>query len=127
MNEDTQKRGWWDVSLGDWHIPTALAVSFWAASAVAVIGYTFKAYKETADGYSSLDSNPPGRRWAGGPSFGVPGNTDILTPVRPGGPTPMDYFAGRATGKPTERGRFGQSDGLNRGIFGDNGQFSTGL
>jgi hypothetical protein len=47
-------------SIGDWHIPTVLAVTGWFAAGLAVLGYTMIAYKETAGGASSLDASPPG-------------------------------------------------------------------
>lgn len=49
------------TSPGDWRIPVVIAAVAWFASAIAVIGYTFIAFKETISGDgNSLDANPPG-------------------------------------------------------------------
>lgn len=39
--------------MGEPKIPVFLAVGFWAASALAVLGYTYIAFKETAKGAES--------------------------------------------------------------------------
>lgn len=49
------------TSPGDWRIPVVVAAVAWFASAIAVIGYTYIAFKETVSGEGdSLNSNPPG-------------------------------------------------------------------
>lgn len=49
------------TSPGDWRIPVVVAAVAWFASAIAVIGYTYIAFKETVSGEGdSLNANPPG-------------------------------------------------------------------
>lgn len=49
------------TSPGDWRIPVVVAAVAWFASAIAVIGYTYIAFKETISGEGDpLDANPPG-------------------------------------------------------------------
>lgn len=56
--------------VGDWRIPAVVATVAWFASALAVLGYTLIAYKETADGSSGdLNANPAGMKSI--PGYGI--------------------------------------------------------
>lgn len=39
--------------MGDFRIPSLIAVPLWVGSALAVLGYTYLAFKETANGIES--------------------------------------------------------------------------
>lgn len=63
---DGEGSGWDSWRVGDWHIPTVLAVVLWSASALSVIGYTVTAFRETVDSDPSStpkattkEKNPP--------------------------------------------------------------------
>lgn len=49
------------MNIGDWHIPTVVAIAFWSASALAVAGFTLAAFRATGGGADSLDASPPGK------------------------------------------------------------------
>lgn len=71
----------WSLRVGDWHVPTVLAVTVWFASAIAILGYIVTAFKETLEGADTLDANPAG---AGVPASVPPGWTP------PGATGPID-------------------------------------
>jgi hypothetical protein len=96
--------------VGDWHIPTVVASVAWFASALAVLGYTYIAFKETAGGSDSLDASPPGRGPVVDPSAGFNPKTGraISGPVDPRKSNKLLNMLPEVRGpnKPTDRGYF---------------------
>lgn len=105
-------------TVGDWHIPTAVAVAFWAASGLAVIGYTLTAYKETVSGDSDIDDNPPGIPVPSSPSTGGGGDFTGATAAgatSSGGGGGGGWGPGASPAKPNKRGKFTPSPDAPKG------------